>query len=589
MKKSIFLLLLSVLTFRLVAQTDYYWYKGEKIPLWKNTEQKYILLEDLQNITDLNKLINDPEFKILQHQETSLSKKIIPFQEKEIKKINWAVISNSFFQKNAFINNAQVKYESYFYRTAEGIDVGLSHLFYVKLIREEDLGILEQLAEENNVKIIGNNEYMPLWYTLSCSKDSKGDALDMANLFYESKQFEASVPDLISDDEPTCTNDPLFSDQWGLKNTGQYGGIIGIDINFCQAKEITTGNQNIIIAIVDNGLEKDHPDLTNIYPISYDAHTGTSPSIVRGPHGMPSAGIVGATNNNIGVAGIAPDCPLMDISISLEASPDARQKRADGINFAWENGATVISNSWRSTVEYPIINDAIENALEYGRNGLGCVVVFSAGNNNKSSVDYPANSHEDIIAVGGSDIYGMRANPCNYGTELDIVAPGMEIPTTDLQGTAGYNTSSGTDGDYYYFGATSAACPHVAAIAGLLLSVNPSLTQKDVNNIIESTTQKVGGYTYQNTTGRPNGTWHEQMGYGLVDAYCAVHNAQPLILTGPLSSGTHKRYFVNINNAIINTGATLNIQTYNLNITGTFSTNTGSVLNIQNQGSLACE
>ena len=239
----------------------------------------------------------------------------------------------------------------------------------------------------------------------------------------------------------------------------------------------------------------------------------------------------------------------MSISNSFSATPNSRQKRADGINFAWQHGASVISNSWTSGVRYQIIDDAITNALTYGRNGLGCVVVFAAGNDN-SSVDYPANSNPEIIAVGAINQCGERKSytSCdgetgwgsNYGTEIDIAAPGVLIPTTDRTGSDGYNPNTplhtGNGGsliasdysnrDYtVWFNGTSAACPHVAGTAALMLSVNPCLTQRDVSDIIESTAQKVGGYNYQIVTGRPNGTWANQLGYGLLDANAAVVQA----------------------------------------------------------------
>ena len=208
-----------------------------------------------------------------------------------------------------------------------------------------------ELASINKVDIIGNNEYMPLWYTLSCSKESTGNALELANKFYETNLFEASEPDLMSDDTPNCVNDSNFSNyQWNLRNTGQNGGTIGVDVNFCNARSITTGSQNVIVAIVDQGIQLDHPDL-NVHSISYDTESGTSPSRVLGTHGTNCAGFISAkTNNSIGIASLAPDCPSMSISNSLASSPDSRQKRADGINFAGRTGASVISNSWSASV-----------------------------------------------------------------------------------------------------------------------------------------------------------------------------------------------------------------------------------------------
>jgi hypothetical protein len=108
----------------------------------------------------------------------------------------------------------------------------------------------------------------------------------------------------------------------------------------------------------------------------------------------------------------------MSISNSLAGNPNARMYRACGFNFAYQNGAAVISNSWSSSVQYDVIDDAINNALTYGRNGLGCVIVFSSGNDNAPAVNYPVNSNPAIIAVGANTSIGSRASFSNYGNEL---------------------------------------------------------------------------------------------------------------------------------------------------------------------------
>ena len=226
-----------------------------------------------------------------------------------------------------------------------------------------------------------------------------------------------------------------------------------------------------------------------------------------------------------------------------------RKKR--GIEFAVKNGADVISCSWGADPS-ALIDEAIEYALSYGRNGLGCVVVFASGNNNIEGVRYPANSREEIIAVGASSPCGERKSKSscdgdtmwgsNYGKELDIVAPGVLIPTTNL---IGQNEASSVDYISDFWG-TSAACPHVAAIAGLILSVNPNLTCKQVADIIESTARKIGDYHYDIKEGRPNGKWHKEMGYGLVDAYAAVLAAKITTaqINGPEILSTQSTYSV---------------------------------------------
>ena len=540
MKKLLILFSLIIANTALLAQNDYYWYKNQKVFLKKISTKKYLTVENIEDTIVLKQKLNIPDVKVHKFSNTKIFSSIKAYKQNVKNEKKWAVVESQNIGNVVLTAKNEIIYENPFYYTLEEKEVGISHLFYVKLFKDDDVENLEVLAQQNNVEILGNNRFMPLWFTLSCSKHSAGNALKMANLFYESGLFVASEPDLMVDILTGCVDDPHFNNQWGLENTGQNGGTVGADINACQAWQTTTGSNNIVVAVLDDGIELDHPDMPNIHPASFDTESGTSPSQVLGNHGTACAGIIGASSdNNLGVAGIAPNCPLMSISNDLFLSVDISQQLANGFNFAWQNGASVISNSWgHGALTSTLLDDAIDNALTQGRNGLGCVVVLITQNWNNPSVVYPANSNPDIIAVGALSPCEERKSPSscdgegwgsNYGTELDIMAPGVLIPTTDRQGTNGYNNSSGASGDYYQtFNGTSSACPHVAAVAGLILSVNHNLTQKEVADIIETTAQKMGTYSYQTTVDRPNGTWHNEMGYGVVDADAAVLQAQSL-------------------------------------------------------------
>ena len=502
------------------AHDVYYWYKGKKQPLEIVKNQQYILVKSLADANDLQKKMKksniNSDFKRL-----SLSSSL---KDKEAGRY-WSIITLP--EQMESYKDSAIIYSTPLFLTENKTLVGISHLFYVKLKISEDVGLLEKMAKENNAIVLGNNRYMPLWYTVSCTNESDGNALELANMFYETGLFLDAVPDIMVDDYSNCVNDVYFADQWGLKNIGQYNGTTGIDIHYCDARQITTGNSNIVVAVLDEGVEMNHPDLTNMYSLSFDTENGTSPSVVRGSHATACAGIIGAhVNNSIGIAGITPDCPIMSVSNLMASTPDSRMKRADGINFAWQNGASVISNSWGSDIPYQIIDDAISNAVQYGRNGKGCVVVFSSGNKHIPIVGYPA-CLENVIAVGAISSSGHRAFFSNYGSGLDLVAPGVNISTTDLQGDYGVNTSSSLNdyADRNYtnsFIGTSAACPFVSGVAALVLSVNPQLTAKHVKDILESSAQKIGGYSYLPNPNYSNGTWNEEMGYGLVDAYAAL-------------------------------------------------------------------
>ena len=537
--------IISLFIFSLIYGQDYYWHKGDKVPLSEIESKKYVVLDQAYLFTKEDKSTLEVLNEVLEIERFDFNQIIHSNSGSNLESFSWTMIENAESSKAIQSDDSRFEYVSNFYRTENGSEVGISQFFYVKLRSSSDVSQLEAMARKHQLKIAGQNPFNEEWFVLSCTKESSNGALAMANLFYESGFFDVAQPDFLVTVNSQCVNDTYFDDQWGLKNTGQNGGTTGIDINLCDAHLITSGSSDIIIAVLDGGVELDHPDLPNM-AISYNSQTGTSPSAIIGnnPHGTACAGIIGAdSDNNLGVAGIAPDCPIMSISnkftYSSSTLPLVLQRLANGINFAWQNNASVISNSWGigDGIQSSVVEMAIDDAILFGRNGLGTVVVFGGGNISSSIISYPGNSNPDVLNVGAASPCGKRKTPSscdgvngwgsNYGNDLDIMAPGVLIPTTDRQGSNGYNTNSGSSGDYTLdFGGTSAACPHIAAVAGLVLSANPFLSQKEVANIIESTAQKTGGYSYQTTSGRPNGTWHTEMGYGFVDAHAAVQEAE---------------------------------------------------------------
>lgn len=423
----------------------------------------------------------------------------------------WAIVESA----KSLASDESIIYETPFFVINNQDTVGVSNLFYIKISSKSDTILLKRFAQDQNVEIIGFNQNMPLWYTLSCSKFSQGNALEIVNVSRSTRLFEHCEPDLLAGNRLANYNDPYFPYQWGMSNVGQDNGIPSIDINVIHAHKITNGDAAISIAVLDQGFELDHPDLCSISPYSYDTEFDTCPSKVWGIHGTPCAGIIGAAvNNNIGISGIAPNSPLMSISNILYSSiPDENQKLANGIHYAWKHNASVISNSWRSLFDScAFISDAIDSAVSLGRNGKGCVVVFSAGNNN-DTVSYPA-CLDNVMAIGAVDRCGARSGRIDHvpescetwnlnddimlgsawGEQLDVVAPGTHIYTTDRQADQGYNTQKGVAGNYYdNFNGTSAACPHVAGVAALMLSVNPNLKSQECGTLSNKPLGKSAG------------------------------------------------------------------------------------------------
>lgn len=226
------------------------------------------------------------------------------------------------------------------------------------------------------------------------------------------------------------------------------------------------------------------------------------------------ASIIGSTpDNGIGIAGIAPGISLLPISIGPEPESD---KVCTAISYAAGVGADVISNSYSFQQPHSAISNAFGNALE-----MGCVLVQSSGNLNTTNPAYPYASIPEIISVGNITREGVRWEGPNlspagstYGQHLDVVAPGTDIMS--LKPTGEYEACTGT----------SPACPHVAAVAALMLSVNQNLTPQKVSEIIEMTARKLPSYIFGVNSSRPNGKWNSEVGYGLINPVDALSLAQ---------------------------------------------------------------
>lgn len=232
------------------------------------------------------------------------------------------------------------------------------------------------------------------------------DILDIANRIYESELVLFSHPNFIADKEK-FQNDPLYPEQYYLNNTGQFGGTVGIDINAPQAWAVSTCQNVVRVAVLDDGVEN-HVDInarvlqgfTPTNPNGFGAPTTTGDA-----HGQACAGIIAATrNNNEGIAGIAPCSDI--IPVNIFAGNPSTADIADAIDWAWDQGnADVLSNSWGYTgqgVYFDNIAQAIGRARTLGRGGNGSVVVFSSGNSNQvfNGVTFPANV-PGVVTVGG--------------------------------------------------------------------------------------------------------------------------------------------------------------------------------------------
>lgn len=505
--KTLLLLLLILCSISAIGQTDYYYYKGKQIPIFVNEDKVCVSIPKvcektseriLANVKDLER-INDDTYDVF----------VVPRPEYEK-----LASSDSWKEdaKNILLTSC--------YKTAEKAEVFSTPYLNVRLKKEQDRNLLTSYAEKYGLKIVKQDSLLPLWYILAVTLDCDKSAVECACELWKSGMFAESVPDLSGEDM-ICSNDPLYDQQWGLHNSDH----IGIDVSASSAWNYATGKY-VKIAILDTGVDLSHIDLSsNISSLSYDTETGTSPSVVYRSHGTHCAGIAAAVkDNDIQIAGVAPEATIVSVSNSLYSTTNSQLKRADGIVWAYQNGVDIISNSWMSGTHHAAIDEAILNAFRYGRNGKGCVITFSSGNDSWSNIRYPANCNDTILAVGAIDNAGTRASFSNYGTGLDLVAPGV-----DILSTVPNDQTQKMNG-------TSMACPHVAGVAALILERNPELTVTQVNSIINRSAKKLSGVNFNVT--KPDGTWNNEYGYGLVDAYSSVlntptvHYIQNEIITG---------------------------------------------------------
>lgn len=486
--KKIIILLVLIFCFipQMWSQNVYYYYNGNKKPLNENQTKFVSILPKTENVTlpassglMLTDTISD-EYSFIRIYEADSSESI-----------------------NESITTSLVTLQPC-YKTEEGFDLIPNGYINVKLKSDSDYSLLQSISEENGCIIVEQNPFMPLWYNLRVNADVEQNSVEIANDIYETGLFAASFPS-FSVNALEISYDPNVYEQWGLYNS-EYEGL---DVSVGEAWNYATGN-GIIIAIIDQGIDMNHQDLSaNIYHLSYDTETNTSPSMLYGEHGTHCAGIAAAVRNNgIQIAGVAPDAKLMSISNRLATTINYESNIANGINWAWMNGADIISCSWWCN-KNELVDNAIAAAVTQGREDKGCVFVKSAGNTS-GAISYPGDYGPDVLAVANMTANGTLESFSAHGPNLFVTAPGTNILSTLPNNKIGKMTG------------TSMACPHVAGVAALILERNPQLTAEMVRKIIAENAKKVGSIAYDEI--KEYGTWNEYYGYGLVDAAQSVIN-----------------------------------------------------------------
>ena len=444
----------------------------------------------------------------------------------------------------SLLGNAQIqiKFESEYF--ADSIIAGNPKLTFERLIPYAP----NQEIEERHRKA-----GLHLWYLVEASVE-KFEGKKGIKHVRATKLIEMPEVPTISVESPVITskstrsvsmNDPLYEKQW------HYYDSCSCNINLPKAWEIEQGKRNVVVAVMDSWIDYTHPDLApNMWVNEIEANgqpgvdddgngyvddihglnlSGQQPFDNHGTH---VAGTIAAVNNNgIGVCGIAGgngvDSGVRIMSIGYLFAVNTYDDVARGYVYAADNGAIISSNSWEiqgwgnkmDTVS--VLREAIvyfmENAGQYEQSPMnGGLVVFAAGNDNKETPEYPFGDpelpKENLITVASVASTGMRSTFSNYGSWIDISAPGGEKVNKE---NGVYSTI--TNNGYGFMNGTSMACPHVSGVAALVVSkfASPSLTPVEVKRRLLRSSAEVDKYQ----AGYP---YRSKLGAGILDAYAAL-------------------------------------------------------------------
>ncbi|MCG2760532.1 MAG: S8 family serine peptidase, partial [Candidatus Delongbacteria bacterium] len=403
-----------------------------------------------------------------------------------------------------------------------------------KLTKKYSVKFIKKAHLEAKNKEIEKGLGLDRWYLMDIPEEA--DVLKVIKDFNKDKNVEFANPEYLMYTQAVPT-DPLYASQWGHNNTAQMKewkegdtynhtgtavGTVGFDARAQAGWDSLQGygNSTIIIGIIDSGVDTGHEDIDDV--TGYDFGNGdTNPmdDATGAGHGTCCAGVAaGIVNNGKGVAGVAGNCKIMPLKVANSAGSMPFTSIEDALIWGADNGAHVLSMSLGAAVS-PGYSPATDAAIVYAYNA-GCTILAATGNENASSISYPAN-HINVIGVGAVAPDGGRKDPSsidgeywwgsNYGTAIandagavDFIAPCI-LPTTDISGEAGYQSGS----YYIYFNGTSSSTSYAAGFAALIKSKYPAYTPDQVTSLMKSSCTDV--VNVESCAG-----WDKYSGYGII-------------------------------------------------------------------------
>ena len=285
-------------------------------------------------------------------------------------------------------------------------------------------------------------------------------------------------------DTQVLPNDPFLPQQWGWFR-------IAAD----KAWEAGCNGAGIVVAVLDTGIDLDHPDLADNIVDGWNFIDNNGDASDLDNHGTMVSGVIAAiADNSEGLVGVAPDAKIMPLKV-LDSDGGNPRDVASAIRYAADNGAKIITMSFGG--QYGRLSISAERAIDYAAR-QGCILVAAVGNDNTDELVFPA-AYEQVIAVSAIDQNDVRADFSNCGSYVEFCAPGINI------------VSTGKDGDYFMGNGTSFAAPLVAGLAALMLSDDPQLSGEEVRTKLRAQVEDLGEIG-----------WDQYYGWGLANAYCLI-------------------------------------------------------------------